>query len=301
MIPGSSKKTFEGQVECTTQPRGKCHSEKVEFERRAANGPVIGGSAPDCKEDGSYSPKQCNPSAASCWCVDTNTGAMIPGTAKQTFVGHVQCIDTVTAVKPVEKKCEQACPRYRRPVCASNGQSYGNKCLFKIAQCKNPSINVVKCKSEEARARACESRRCKYKVRYICGNDGVDYINGCKLRVAQCKNPLLKFAYKGKCRACKTGQKQDCSASNPCSTSICPAFPQAECRVNRCGSCSAEYTTFGKKLDCGERCIYTCAKFSEEFKVCGTDGKTYKNPCELNYQRCLTNGRMQFKKRGECN
>ena len=51
----------------------------------------LGSYKPDCKEDGSFKAKQCNPSAASCWCVTTVTGKEIPGTAKKTFIANVDC------------------------------------------------------------------------------------------------------------------------------------------------------------------------------------------------------------------
>ena len=57
----------------------------------ARNGRLVGNSPPDCNEDGSFRAKQCNPSAASCWCVNTVTGEMIPGTEKRTFIANIDC------------------------------------------------------------------------------------------------------------------------------------------------------------------------------------------------------------------
>ena len=35
-----------------------------------------------------------------------------------------------------EEECGKSCPRILRPVCASNGQTFGNECLFQIFQCQ---------------------------------------------------------------------------------------------------------------------------------------------------------------------
>ena len=73
--------------------KGKCDEESKRYEEQAAQngGAPPGAFKPDCKEDGSYRAKQCNPSAASCWCVNVETGQMIEGTAKKTFIANIDC------------------------------------------------------------------------------------------------------------------------------------------------------------------------------------------------------------------
>lgn len=72
---------------------GKCHEAYQNYQQRiAANSEeLFGGSPPDCSEDGSYKSKQCNPLAASCWCVNIETGVKIPGTEKKTFIANIDC------------------------------------------------------------------------------------------------------------------------------------------------------------------------------------------------------------------
>ena len=72
---------------------GKCHEDYADYQKRlaAAGGMLLGAFKPDCRMDGHFKVKQCNPSAASCWCVNTRTGEMIPGTAKQTFIATIDC------------------------------------------------------------------------------------------------------------------------------------------------------------------------------------------------------------------
>ena len=46
---------------------------------------------PECTATGEYKPKQCHPSTASCWCVDSTTGEEIKGTRKTRLEGEVTC------------------------------------------------------------------------------------------------------------------------------------------------------------------------------------------------------------------
>ena len=77
----------------TSSLLGNCREKLGTYEDLLAGnrGALPGSYKPDCKEDGSFKAKQCNPSAASCWCVNTVTGEEIPGTAKQTFIANIDC------------------------------------------------------------------------------------------------------------------------------------------------------------------------------------------------------------------
>ena len=44
----------------------------------------------------------------------------------------------------MKRRCPSICPEYYSPICASNGKTYGNVCIFRVAVCKDPSIKFVK-------------------------------------------------------------------------------------------------------------------------------------------------------------
>ncbi|KAK4309886.1 hypothetical protein Pmani_018511, partial [Petrolisthes manimaculis] len=87
------------------------------------------------------------------------------------------------------------------PVCASNGVSYRNRCLFAVVNCGNPTIGLwhegvcgdlthVDCK-----------RPCQDKRNPVCGSNARTYTNSCLLTNAQCDDPELQMNSEGPCES----------------------------------------------------------------------------------------------------
>ncbi|CAL4094403.1 unnamed protein product, partial [Meganyctiphanes norvegica] len=69
-------------------------------------------------------------------------------------------------------------------ICASDGVSYTNGCVFQEAKCRNPGLVQVPCK--EGCIQICGEDNFP-----VCGSDGNKYSNRCLFNNAKCKNAFL--------------------------------------------------------------------------------------------------------------
>lgn len=80
-------------------------------------------------------------------------------------------------------------------VCGSNGITYGNDCILKCAQRRDPTIKKIA-------DRKCGECVCPFIYKPVCGSDGKTYSNSCLLKCAQETKPCLKLAHEGSCNKC---------------------------------------------------------------------------------------------------
>ncbi|KAG8193223.1 hypothetical protein JTE90_005570 [Oedothorax gibbosus] len=172
--------------------------------------------------------------------------------------------------------CDSACEKAVRPVCASDENTYTNECEMRRHGCmlkKHLKIAYMGDCGERgpcfqfrcgfgalcvlrAGAPSCECPSCTEEFDPVCGTDGISYTNNCRLRKEACQQKTeIAVAYSGLCTGCENRR--------------CEYY--AVCKSDGRGN--------GKCM-----CPETCIKV--ESLVCGDDGVTYQNECEMRAEAC---------------
>ncbi|KYO31536.1 agrin isoform C [Alligator mississippiensis] len=195
--------------------------------------------------------------------------------------------------------CPTECVASSQPVCGTDGSTYGSECELHVRACtQQTNIQVAAqgdCKScgstvcsfgSKCVGGQCVCLRCERQpFSPVCGSDGVTYDNPCELHVASCQQ-------KKTIEVSRTGPCED-----ECGSGGSGSGDDGECEQDRC-------RRFGGLWDEDmedDRCVcdFTCLAVPRS-PVCGSDGVTYANECELKKSRCEKRQDLYAAGQGAC-
>uniref|UniRef100_A0AAY4E4W4 Agrin n=1 Tax=Denticeps clupeoides TaxID=299321 RepID=A0AAY4E4W4_9TELE len=256
---------------------------------------------PLCGSDGSTYPNVCEKRKAECLSrahISTNHSGPCdldmpsPCLKKKCHFGAA-CV--VQNGEPV-CECPNACPQAREPVCGSDGQTYGSRCEMHAMSCAlQKEIHVLRpgpcvesclncsfggiCDGQTGKC-VCPTE-CVDIHQPVCGSDGVTYENECKLNVKACTKQLdLKVV----------AREEYCGSGGSGSG-------ESSCGAERCRLFGGSWDDDAEDDRCV--CDFSCQNVPRS-QLCGIDGRTYNNECELKKAQCERQEEIVVDKQGPC-
>uniref|UniRef100_A0A452IZZ2 Agrin n=1 Tax=Gopherus agassizii TaxID=38772 RepID=A0A452IZZ2_9SAUR len=195
--------------------------------------------------------------------------------------------------------CPTECISSSQPVCGTDGNTYGSECELHVRACtQQTNIQVAAqgdCKScgstvctfgSKCVGRQCVCPRCERQpFSQVCGSDGVTYDSPCELQVASCQQKkAIEVSRTGPC-------EEECGSGGSGSGE------DNECEQDRCRQYGGSWDEDVEDDRCV--CDFTCLAVPRN-PVCGSDGVTYANECELKKTRCEKRQDLYITSQGAC-
>ncbi|XP_046330535.2 agrin-like isoform X1 [Haliotis rufescens] len=162
------------------------------------------------------------------------------------------------------------CPDDSEELCGTDRNTYPNLCKFQQAKCSSPRLeidHVGVCVTPSPLCEAFSIAICENTRREMCGSDKITYYNLCYFQKALCLNPSLSVLHEGSCNGVH--------ATDPAITP--PPKTTTPTTTVRQGPTLSPV--------CQALLLAVCGSHVEA--MCGSNGNTYPNPCQLKKHECL--------------
>lgn len=199
------------------------------------------------------------------------------------------------------------CTAQYDPICGTDGKTYGNPCELTSLSCMRKN-NVVKLHHGQCSPAKVEKflgcqMMCNRNYAPVCGTDGVTYSNQCEINAQACLTKSgVTTAFEGECSECQLNCNLNydpvCGTNgvtygNMCELTSTACLRKSGVRAAYSGECGAPQAAV-ESSECQLACQMSWVP------VCGSDGRTYGNMCELTSTACLRKSEVFKVYDGEC-